>query len=203
MTKEWLTLTDASDLLGVHPSTLRRWSDDGKIASRRTEGGHRRFHRRDIEAYLAAGADAEGEPDAKDAAAGSVPAPVSFDAKPWRGAFDDEERSQARELGQRLIGLMLQYITRQNEDERFLEESRAVGRRYGTTVAQAGLSLLEMVEAFLYFRSQITSMALQLPAFPQPGDEEETRRLHGRIDGFMNEVLLGTIEGYESATERA
>lgn len=199
MPKEWLTLKDASDLLGVHPSTLRRWSDDGKVASMRTEGGHRRFNRQEIEAYLAAEPEADTEAEATRSE--SVPAPVSFDAKPWRGAFDDEERSQARELGQRLIGLMLQYITRQNEDERFLEESRAVGRRYGTTVANAGLSLLEMVEAFLYFRSQITSMALQLPAFPQPGDEEETRRLHGRIDGFMNEVLLGTIEGYESATD--
>lgn len=202
MTNEWLTLTEASGLLGVHPSTLRRWSDDGKIASRRTEGGHRRFHRQDIEAYLHSD-DAHTQTTSEASEAGSMPAPVSFDAKPWRGAFDDEERTQARELGQRLIGLMLQYITRQNEDDRFLEESRVVGRRYGTTIANAGLSLLEMVEAFLYFRSQITSMALQLPAFPQPGDEEETRRLHGRIDGFMNEVLLGTIEGYESVTEDA
>lgn len=193
MTTEWLTLKEASELLGVHPSTLRRWSDEEKLPTMRTEGGHRRFHRSDVEAYL--------EAEQHGPASAHPPAPVTFDAKPWKRAFDDEGRTRARELGQRLIGLLLQYITRQNEDERFLQESRTVGRNYGRTVARAGLSLLEMVEAFLYFRSQITSMALQLPSFPRPGDDEETRRLHGRIDGFMNEVLLGTIEGYEEVVQ--
>jgi len=44
------------------------------------------------------------------------------------------------------------------------------------------------------------SMALQMPSFPRPGDEIELRRLHGRIDRFLNEVLLGTIEGYEAVS---
>lgn len=34
---------DASDLLGVHPDTLRRWEEEGKIVAEGTSGGHRRY----------------------------------------------------------------------------------------------------------------------------------------------------------------
>lgn len=48
-----LRLGEAADLLGVHPDTLRRWADEGKVASVRTLGGQRRFVREDIEAVYA------------------------------------------------------------------------------------------------------------------------------------------------------
>ena len=38
-----LTLNVAADLLGVSPSRLRRWADDGRLEVGRTSGGHRRF----------------------------------------------------------------------------------------------------------------------------------------------------------------
>lgn len=31
----------AAELLGVSPDTVRRWADDGRLPTRRTEGGHR------------------------------------------------------------------------------------------------------------------------------------------------------------------
>ena len=31
MNKEWLGLSGTADLLGVHPSTVRKWSDEGKL----------------------------------------------------------------------------------------------------------------------------------------------------------------------------
>ncbi len=193
MSKEWLTLREASELLGVHPSTLRRWSDEGKIPFTRTPGGHRRFHRQALEAYLQR---QETEPPHPP----SPVSPVTPDTQSWSTAFDERQRQHVRVLGQRLLGLLLQYITRQNDDERFLQEGRLVGRSYGQTIGQVGLSLLETVEAFLFFRTQITSMALQMPSFPRPGDEIELQRLHSRIDRFLNEVLLGTIEGYEAVS---
>jgi diguanylate cyclase (GGDEF)-like protein/excisionase family DNA binding protein len=49
---QWLRVRQASELLGVSPSTLRRWADSGKLASRRTPGGQRRFSRDDLAALL-------------------------------------------------------------------------------------------------------------------------------------------------------
>lgn len=38
-----VSITEAADLLGVTPKTLREWEKTGKITSTRTEGGHRRY----------------------------------------------------------------------------------------------------------------------------------------------------------------
>lgn len=38
-----ISIQEASELLGVHPDTLRRWEDEGKIQPERTPGGHRRY----------------------------------------------------------------------------------------------------------------------------------------------------------------
>ncbi len=45
---EWLSLSDAAKLLGVHPSTVRLWSDKGVLPTHRTSGGHRRYRRNEV-----------------------------------------------------------------------------------------------------------------------------------------------------------
>ena len=43
-----LRLAEAAALLGVHPDTLRRWTDEGKVPCTRTPGGQRRYTREAI-----------------------------------------------------------------------------------------------------------------------------------------------------------
>ncbi|RME06439.1 MAG: helix-turn-helix domain-containing protein, partial [Anaerolineae bacterium] len=47
--KQWLSLSEAAKILGVHPGTVRNWADQGKIPVHRTPGGHRRFLRQEVE----------------------------------------------------------------------------------------------------------------------------------------------------------
>lgn len=42
-----LTTTQVADLLAVHPSTVKRWSNEGDVAVDKTEGGHRRIYLQD------------------------------------------------------------------------------------------------------------------------------------------------------------
>jgi excisionase family DNA binding protein len=50
---EWMTLGQAATFLGVAQSTLRKWSDHGRIPTFVTPGGHRRYRRGDLETFVA------------------------------------------------------------------------------------------------------------------------------------------------------
>lgn len=204
---EWLSLKEASELIGVHPSTLRRWADAGTIPCTRTPGGHRRFRRVVVNRYLEHKEQAlsqytgsefpMGAPQTEIAQSAEIEAAIR---REWHAPFVQAEVvGRMRELGQRLLGLLLQYLTRQEEDERFLKQGREVGYDYGHESYSANIQLLDAVEAFLYFRTNFARTALQLPGISQPSDGHESLNLYRRIDRFMDGVLLGFIAAYEEA----
>ena len=49
---EWLTLGQAAKYLGVAQSTIRKWSDMGRLPAFYTPGKHRRYRRADLDAFL-------------------------------------------------------------------------------------------------------------------------------------------------------
>src|SRR3989442_15032893 len=49
---DWLTLGQAAKFLGVAQSTIRKWSDQGRVPAFYTPGGHRRYRRSDLETFL-------------------------------------------------------------------------------------------------------------------------------------------------------
>jgi excisionase family DNA binding protein len=49
---DWLTLGQAAKYLGVAQSTIRKWSDVGRVPAFYTPGGHRRYRRGDLDAFL-------------------------------------------------------------------------------------------------------------------------------------------------------
>ena len=49
---DWLTLGQAAKYLGVAQSTMRKWSDVGRVSAFYTPGGHRRYRKRDLDAFL-------------------------------------------------------------------------------------------------------------------------------------------------------
>jgi excisionase family DNA binding protein len=49
---DWLTLGQAAKYLGVAQSTIRKWSDQGRVPAFYTPGGHRRYRRADLDSFL-------------------------------------------------------------------------------------------------------------------------------------------------------
>jgi len=49
---DWLTLGQAAKYLGVAQSTIRKWSDQGRVPAFYTPGGHRRYRRPDLVNFL-------------------------------------------------------------------------------------------------------------------------------------------------------
>src|SRR2546429_9087753 len=49
---DWLTLGQAAKYFGVAQSTIRKWSDSGRLPAFYTPGGHRRFRLGDLDAFV-------------------------------------------------------------------------------------------------------------------------------------------------------
>ena len=49
---DWLTLGQAAKYLGVAQSTIRKWSEQGRVPAFYTPGGHRRYRRPDLDNFL-------------------------------------------------------------------------------------------------------------------------------------------------------
>ncbi|HNP74109.1 MAG TPA: helix-turn-helix domain-containing protein [Kouleothrix sp.] len=200
---EWLSLHEASALLGVNTSTLRRWGDSGRVPMKRTLGGHRRFSRAAIARLVDAPQTAALVPHHSPA---KPPAGTTwaFDShmlaqQEWHTRFSAAPlTSRMRGLGQRLLGLLIQYINRREDDSRFLVEARAIGESYGRESRAGGVSLHDTVEAFLFFRSAFAQLAMPLPGIAQPTDLAAAAGLHARLDHFMDAILLGVIAGFEN-----
>jgi excisionase family DNA binding protein len=75
---DWLTLGQAAKYLGVAQSTIRKWSDNGRLSAFYTPGGHRRFRRTDLDAFLSR--------------SGGTPAARSLDGRRLILIVDDDAR---------------------------------------------------------------------------------------------------------------
>jgi excisionase family DNA binding protein len=174
----WLTLGEAARYLGVHESTLRRWSDAGRIESRRTAGGHRRFGRFALER-------AAGATPFLRRSAGPVP-----DAG-WYAPFEEAGAlEECRALGQRLAGVVAQFMLGK-ESERQLGAARELGRSYGRLCSAQSIGLQHCMEAYLYYRDRFLEMA----------SEPATGESIVKYEQILGEVLLGTVEGLDNASE--
>jgi excisionase family DNA binding protein len=195
---DWLSLQEASALLGVATSTLRRWGDTGRVPMKRTLGGHRRFPRAAITRFVNAPPTDLAQPSALE-----PQHDWSFDERElarqeWHTRFTAGPLTdRMRGLGQRLLGLLIQYINRREDDHRFLIEAHAVGANYGAEARAAAVNMHDTVEAFLFFRSAFSQRTMPLPGIAQPTDLAAAAALRARLDRFMDTILLGVITGYE------
>lgn len=160
----WLPLGAASRLVGVGPDTLRRWADSGRVQSYQTPGGHRRFLRSSLEAMVNAPRrhryDIERLPGSTQTMAGELHRRVQRSgaaSQPWQARLSVEQRDEFRRWGQRTFQLVIEYVAASKRSERqlLLEEAERMGGLYGSEASQAGLTLAETVEAFLFYRSPV------------------------------------------------
>jgi excisionase family DNA binding protein len=195
--EEWISLQEASDLLGVAASTVRRWADSGRVPVKRTLGGHRRFERA---AVLNVARSLSDEPSAP-----PPPQPPSVESerdtdrtRQWQARFASHPTSaRMRELGQQLLGVLLQFVKRRDEEVRFLAEGRGIGERYGAEARAAGVSMADTIEAFLRFRNAHTQYAVAPPQSAHAAALAEYMGTRERVDRFMDTLLMGVVAGHE------
>lgn len=196
---ELLTLKDASEQLGVHPVTLRRWSESGKIEVVRTPGGHRRFPASEIARLKRGpGKPAPVDGDFQERALATTRADLKHVKADWAQSASQDELEEKRMLGRRLMGLLMQYVGVDDGDgDDILDEARVVARIYAKGIVAAGVPLAEALRATHFFKDHILESAVVLPetAGRRP---EANQRMFRRLNTFLNEIQLVIADAYRS-----
>lgn len=203
----WLSLSEASDMLGVHPTTVRRWADAGSIPCLRTPGGHRRFRTEDLVAWMEGKHNTALVPHPEALVQSAVGytrqemARMQVTAEGWYAAFEGEQdRQQMRDTGRRLFGLAIQYMSRARDHEPTLQEGRRIGEHFGHACAQQGVSLVDTVRALFFFRESLLRAAKPGQASPGRYDSEDVR-IHRQLRHFLDEVMFACLASYETACQ--
>ena len=203
---DWLTLGKASQLLGIHPTTLRTWVDAGLVHAFLTPGGHRRFQVAELRAFLnrrRADTETRALTTAPDQTLQQIRQQLSKQPvaqQSWYQRMSDEQRIHQRETGARLLGLLLQFVSRSEDAEHFIVEGRALVQEYGREFALANFSIRELAQAFLFFRRMIVNAAYYPAGGSAPSDAAGMRLLQ-RITLFMDEMLVATLDAYEQGAQ--
>lgn len=211
---EWLSLRQAADILGMHPATVRLWADRGELTTRRTNGGHRRFRRAEIEARLHQETERKPHPAAQ-LLVQSVLGRVRFAFTDgtlstflWYQRFDESAREGYRLLGRRVLELLLRTLIEgentgtSSAREELRREAVQLGSEYGSIICTSTVPLADAVRAFLYFRSLIDESVIQL------AELRGTRDSHAQdipwaeslyqIQTLTNEILPALIEAAQA-----
>jgi excisionase family DNA binding protein len=198
---EWLSLSEAAKQLGVHPSTVRVWSDHGYLPSQRTQGGHRRFRSSDVEIRMHTRYE-EQTPEAT-----SIYANVlrntriqinesHLEEEKWYRKMDEEARQQYRLSGRSLVQGLIGHLT---SDEDGLEaEARSLGYEYASRGQRVGLSSTEAAHAFQFFRTAVLDAVLTAYENADVRSPKVWADLFRKMNAFSDLIIITLLDTYEA-----
>jgi excisionase family DNA binding protein len=201
MMDEWLSLSEAAKQLGVHPSTVRAWADHGYLPSQRTQGGHRRFKRKDIE--LRMHTHWEGAiPEANSVYANVLRdtrvqiSESNLEAEKWYRKMDEEAREQYRLSGRSLVQGLIGYLA---TNESGLEaEARSLGYEYASRGQRVGLTSVEAAHAFQFFRTKVMDAILSAYESADVRSPQVWTDLFRKMNSFSDLIMLTLLDTYEA-----
>lgn len=200
---DWVSLGEASRLLGVAPGTLRRWSDSGQLPAFTTPGGHRRYRRSSLERLLPRERQARpslarsGMTPGRLARVYRTEARASSRQLSWVSALSREQREWFRDHGRRLADALVAHLD--SDDDVLAETSLAVATAqaadYGRKSSELGVSLGQAVEGFLRFRLPFLHQ-LALVARRRGFDGAATAELMEDAERLMDRLLIAVMSAH-------
>lgn len=191
---DFLTLSEAAERLNVHPTTLRRWADQGDILVMVTPGGHRRFPVSEIERLRQGGS--EGINESIELIIQSVLSETRKELKDheksqWAKSLNEEERNKKRETGREIMSLLSNFIKSDDVDEIILSKASEIGAQYGRDARNSGMSISSVVTATMFFRDKI------IEAFSESEERNGLIEALRRTHHFLNTLLISATEAYD------
>jgi len=200
MAVEWLSLSDVAQIVGVHPSTVRNWSDQGVIPVHRTQGGHRRFLRSELDLWLQS-QRVESKEDVNRVvqdALRTTRMQISegrLATEAWYHKLDDEARTQYRASGRSLMQGLINFMNSQGESAS--GEPEALGYEYASRGRRYGLNSVEAATAFLFFRNTLIESMFGVYEAAAVSSPHAWSNMFRKINAFTDRILVKILETYE------
>ena len=162
-----LSISEASQILGVSEAALRQWTDEGKIKAFITPGGHRRYSRAELKKLMGSHPKVLGVKDLVAELEETIGlhreiARTFLSTTSFYNKLNEESREHLAELGRRFIDIIIKYITEPSKREDTIKRTRDLGHQYGEALARLGLTLTDSVEAFVAHRGPIINATTHL-----------------------------------------
>lgn len=200
MTDEWLSLSDAAEVLGVHPSTVRLWSDKGMLPVHKTQGGHRRYKRSEISLW--AGSSQKSRVIEPENMMQEVIRNVrmqisegSLQAESWYQKLDEDARAQYRQSARSLFHGLMNYVSANGEDA--ASEAYAIGYEYASRARRYNLTYVDAAKAFLFFRDTLIESIIKVYGDAKVPASQATQ-MYSKIHTFTDDILISLLQTYES-----
>ena len=202
MTSQWLGLSDVATMLGVHPSTVRSWADQGRLPVHRTHGGHRRFRREDVDLWLRSQKETVIPIDLMVQSALRRTRLEINEGKmadqAWYQKLSQESREQYRMSGRSLLLGLISYLSDGTESDAADAEARSLGYEYASRGQRCGLDSVEAVNAFLFFRNVMFEAMVQFYEEASVTSPQLWSQMVRRIQAFTDRILLTLLDTYQA-----
>lgn len=201
MTDEWLSLSNAAKLLGVHPSTVRLWSDKGVLPVHRTQGGHRRYRRSEVQFWADANKKSNVtvvEPESMmQEVVKNIRMQISegrLEAEPWYQKLDEDARLQYRMSSRSLFQGLMTYVA--TNEEEAASEAYAIGYEYASRARRYKLSYVDAAKAFLFFRDALIESVIKVYSDARV-PSNQAAQMYSKMHSFTDEILISLLQTYQ------
>lgn len=200
-TNEWLTLAQTAKILGVHPGTLRQWSNKGYVPVYRTEGKHRRYRRDEIElwALTARQSNATGAENIIQHAISQIHFQIAegrLEGESWYQKLDEEARQKYRQSGRVLVQGLANYIKSEGQDA--IDEACSLGYGYASRGRRCGLTHVDAIRAFLFFRNILLEAIISVYRESNIPSSTAWQEMLHKFHTFTDQIMLSLLETYQA-----
>jgi excisionase family DNA binding protein len=204
----WLGVQEASDMLGVSPATLRRWSAAGKVRAFTTPGGHRRYAESTIRQLLGRAVVPDASADMLGTSMDRVAWLIQQHLEPvcaglsWLPEVSREGQEVLGYAGRAMVEGLLGFVDGRTEHacEAAIRPAVEAASLHGRIAAQHQGDLSETLEAFHRVRALLVGDLADL-ACSLGLDTLQATRLLVRANDGVDRLIVALVEAY-AVTER-
>ena len=196
----WISIGEASRIIGVTEVTLRQWSDNGFIKVFITPGGHRRYNIEEVQAFVKSHENKIGSQEiaaiiGKDNTSHKEIGLNIIKTFPNYKNFSPDIIKELGILGKQTLGMVTDYVKAPDEYERLLTVADEIGIGYGKILMQAEVSMPNAVLSFVAHRTPIISTIMEILDHRNVALEDVTDAVP-HIDNLLNQSLTSMVKYY-------